>query len=651
MTQSVPTHCRHATDADGVAWLTLDLQGQHSNTLSSSLLGALEATLDTLLRDGEPAALVLRSAKDAGFLIGPDAEELESLLDPAHAGDFVRRGQALTARIAALSGPTVSLLHGRCRGVGLELALACRYRIAMPNAVLCFPDVHLDLHPCIGGTARLADLIGATPALNLLETGREVDAESALSMGLVDVVHSGEEPDEAAIGLIRRDPGAHRPRGLQRVLSSRPAWWLIDRVREADDVGDLAPECRVGVNALRALWRQHGGARQLRRIRAERSSILRLLRQPQPRNRIRIYTRTERYLAACRRTEAPPPERVHVIGAGDLGARIAQALASRGCRVTLGDQRPGLARSVCDAFHSSMAGSAARENGDSLLQATESEEGPEEAECVIEAIDEDAEAKRELLAAVEPRLRGDAVLASTTSTLSLERLAAVLQRPERLVGMHFPRQMSGSDLGALVELGIPDPAVDEYRKRAAALIVRMERLPLPVREIPGRLIYRLLMPYILCGAGMYSRAERELIDGGGRYLGMAMGPLELADWIGLDVCLTIAEAMAPSRDLEIPGQLRDLVSAGSLGQRTGHGFHDWRGEKRVTASPAQGRGRLREVGDALLAPTLRQAQTCRDEGIAAEDDLIDVAAVLAAGFPACAGGPLAWARDGGVDTC
>ena len=637
-------YCTIDRDADDVAWLTLDMPGVVNNTLSSPLLGELETALESILAGGSPAGLVIRSGKPGGFLIGADSDELGRMLERQHAADFLRRGQRLTDRIAGLGIPTVAILHGRCRGGGLELALACRYRVAETGTSLCLPDVHLDMHPSFGGTARLADLIGATPALNLITSGREVDGETARRIGLVDAVGPAEELADTAIRLLREGPGPHRPRGMRRLLSLRPVWWLMERVRQADDKGDLSPECKVGAEAVRRLWREYGGKRPEARIRAERASALRLLREPPTMNRIRIYLLTERFMTVSRQIPAEPPRHVHLIGAGTHGAEFAVELAAKGVRVTLTDQDAERLDSTCTAARARLKQLAVVADPDCLAADPEGA-GATDADVVIEAIDENLAGKQSLLAAIEPQLRPDVVLASTTSSLWLDHLAVGLARPERLIGLHFARALSEASLGPLGEVARGAQSTEEAINRGAALVAAIDRLPLFARAGPGMLVHRLLLPYILCGAGMYSRAERELIDGAGRYIGMAMGPLELADWIGLDVCLATAEALAESGDFPVPEQLREMVGAGHLGHRTGQGFHDWRGDRRVTASPAQGRQRLPEISRTLVTPALAEALRCEREGIVAEGDLIDVAGVLAAGFPAYTGGPLTWARD------
>lgn len=631
-------HCRIERDADDIAWLTLDMDGASVNTLSSALIASIETALDRILDNGMPVALVIQSAKADGFLVGADAEELERMLDQAHADAFIRRGQALTARIAELDVPTVALVHGRCRGGGMELAVACRYRVADADTALCLPEVHLGLHPCFGGTARLADLIGATPTLALAVSGRVVGSSEARRRGLVDAVRPRAEHVDAARDLVRRRPAPRRPRGLNRALSLRPVWWLMERVREADDLRDFAPETRIGADALRMLWRRHGGHRLPRRIEAERVSVLALLRQAPAHNLIRVYGLTERCLADATRSAGATSRRVHVVGAGELGTDVAATLAGHGFAVTLTDADEA-------AIDRAMQRVRARGAELSGLVADPAGAGVAAADLVIEAIDEDLERKIELFGTIEASLADDAVLATTTSTLAFDRLAGALARPQRLVALHFARELVDDGLGQVIEIGHGAITDEAAIARAAAVATALGRLPLHVRAAPVFLIERLLVPYMLEGARGYSRGEREVIDGAARYLGMAVGPLELADWIGLDRCLALAEAMAAHQPMAIPATLREQVANGRLGWRTGGGFHDWRGDKRVTGSPPPGaRARFPRIGQGLVAPMLAQAELCLEEGMVDDGDLIDVAGVMAAGVPGHTGGPLSWAR-------
>ena len=630
---------------DGIATLTLDIPGTNSNNFSLALINALHGALDELQAREGLVGLILRSTKNTGFAVGADSAELERMLDPAYAATYIRRGQALTCRIAALPVPTVALLHGSCRGVGLELAIACRYRLAADAAstALCLPDVMLDQHCGFGGSARLADLIGGTPALAVMETGRVVTPEEARQMGLVDGVHAGEELDAAARSLLQSDPGPHRPKGTQKLLSTRPVWWLLDRIRQADDLGDTAPEARVGADALRTLWRDHGGGSLHRRLRAERSSVLRLLSQPPARNRIRLYAMTDRYMAESRRIEATIPGRVHVIGAGALGSELVSLLVANGFRVSvqdlLSDRLDALRTRLLGVQPSNVADGEAESVGEPFLAGEPDDLAS--VDLVVEAIDENADLKRALFEELEGKLGPEAVIASTTSTVPLASLAGQLVHPTRLVGLRMIRELTGAGIGPVVEVAVAADGGDAAARTAAALVAALDRMPLYVKDCPGGLLHRLLLPYVLAGAALYSRSDRELVDGAGRYAGMTLGPLELADWIGLDTCVALAEQL----EKEVPAQLRDLVDAGHLGQRTGHGFHDWRGSKRVTASPPQGRSRFPEIADLLMATLREQALACSAAGLVAEDDLIDVVATLAAGVPGYTGGPLNWARQ------
>lgn len=631
-------HCTMERDDDDVIWLTLDVADSWANLVTLDLIDDLHRALAAIEAQSPPAGLVMRSAKASGFALGGDAAELQRLCTPDYAARYTRRGQALTGRIAALPCPSVALLEGSCRGPGLELALACRYRLGGDDdaVVLCLPDVFLDLHASLGATVRLSERIGATPALNVMETGRAVERGDALEMGLLDGVHPADGIAEAARTLLREDPGVSRLSMPRRLLSSRPVWWLLDRIREADDLGDLAPEARTGADALRRLWREHGGAGPRRRYRAERQSFQRLMQQPAAHNRIRLYALTDRAMTEARQLQSSAPRHVHIVGAGDLGADLAVELAGRGRFVSVTEPAEG-PRAALEARLAALPapdGDAPqwRVDGDNV--------GIEGADLVIEAIPDDPEAKRLLMGELEECAAVDAVFASTTTTLPLSEIGRDLRHPERLIGLHPVREMNGVGIGPIIELA---PAFDNAGpavERGMALAAALERLPLTVTASPGYLILRMLLPYMLAGAALYSRAERELIDGGGRYLGMALGPLELADWIGLDVCMRLAEGLGYT----VPDQLRERVELGTVGRRSGTGFHDWKGRRRVTASPPQGRGQFPEIGEALIGPLCQGAISCRDAAVVDDDDRIDMAAVLAGGLPGYTGGPLSWAR-------
>lgn len=635
-------HCRIERDDEDIAWLTLDVAGAGANTLSSEILSELERALDGL--DGQPPqGLVIVSGK-RGFIAGADVRELAALGTTEEARALVERGQGLMDRLAACAWPTVACVRGYCLGGGLELALACRYRVSDddPGTRLGLPEVQLGIHPAFGGSARLPALVGAPAALDLMLSGRTIDGRAARRMGLVDYALPPWQLPQAARHLVRNDPGRRRPPAWKRWLATAPARAALRPWMERQLRRRVRREHYPAPYAALELWARHGGDALPARVRAERDSVLALVEHPGAKNLIRVFLLRDRLRSEARASDTGTPGRVHVIGAGAMGGDIAAWLALHGCRVTLVDERPEAIAATLQRARALFERRLKRPSRvtaalDRLIPDPHGR-GAATADLVIEAIVEDLDAKRRLYAGIEPRLREDAVLASNTSSLPLERLAAGLQRPGRLIGLHFFNPVAKMPL---VEVVAGDDSEAPVLDRGQALMAAVDKLPLRIKSGPGFLVNRLLMPYMLAAARRFTEGTQgEAIDEAARRFGMPMGPLELADSVGLDVCLAAADVMAEARGLEVPDSLRSRVHQGHLGKKSGRGFYAYRKGKprhaRVTMAPAA----LDELARELMEPLLDEAERCRDEGVVADADLVDAGAIFGAGFAPFTGGPL-----------
>jgi len=636
-------NCRLEFDDQGIAWLHLDCDGIDTNTLSLPVLRDLSGALDELETASDLKGLVLLSGKRDGFVGGPSNAELRDIGDESHVRELINSGQSVTNRIASLPVPAVCLIHGNCLGGGLELALACRYRIAeQSGSRIGFPDVRLGLHPAYGGTVRLPRLIGYWQALELLRDGGSLNAGDAQALGLVDATTDEGTLPDAARDYIGRDPGPHRPGGWNALLRPWIARWLVYKVLEYEMSWKPCPENFPGTYAILRLWRDYAGKPVDKALQGERDSFLALTGRPAARNLVRTYLLQDRLRTEASSLDAPVPRRIHIFGAGVIGGGAAALLTAHDRDVTLHDP---------DEEALQEAGARAREFlegrlGDakavaearSRLHYDTGANGIGDAELVIEAIDEDMSAKQSLLQELEGALNKDTVVATTTSTLSIEDLSRSLEKPERLIGLHFFHPVQQMPM---VEVVAGEQSGERPLAAGQALVASVLKLALRVRSGPGLLILRLEIPYMLQGASGYHRSRREIIDAAGRKFGMAHGPLELADSVGLDVCQRLAEQLG----YPVPDELRERVEAGRLGRRTGQGFHDWKGGQRVSASVSPGRHPFEDIARELIDPLVEEAVRCRDEKVVADGDLVDVGALFGAGFPAYTGGPLTWLRE------
>lgn len=642
-------HCSLEHDGDGIAWLWLDVADAGANTLSTPVMGELEQALDAIEAE-RPRALVIASAK-AGFIAGADVDEFGRLESVDEAEALVKRGQQLMDRIAGLAGVTVARIRGHCLGGGLELALACRYRVADndPATRLGLPEVKLGIHPGFGGSARLPQVIGAPAALDLMLSGRTIDARAARRMGLVDAAVSPWQLDEAARRVALADPGPTRVRGWRTLVSTRAGRTLLRPVMERRLRGKVRREHYPAPYALLDLWARHGGDPMPRRLRAERESLVRLVEGRTASNLIRVFLLQDRLKSEARNADVAVPGHIHVVGAGTMGGDIAAWLALNGKQVTLVDERDeaisATLRRARSLFERRLKEPARVTAALDRLIPDPRGRGAVHADLVIEAIVEDLDAKRSLYGQLAKSLPADAVIATNTSSLPLEELARGLAKPERLIGLHFFNPVARMPLVEIVAGATSDPhALD----RGQALIAAVDKLPLRVMSGPGFLVNRILMPYMLRAARLYAEGERrEHIDRAARRFGMPMGPLELADSVGLDVCIAAADTMAEAQGLEVPERMRQFVREGHLGRKSGRGFYEYRKGKPRRQRARTDAAHLDRLADSLIEPFLQEAVRCRDEGVVVDGDLVDAGAIFGTGFAPFTGGPLHYmaARD------
>jgi 3-hydroxyacyl-CoA dehydrogenase/enoyl-CoA hydratase/3-hydroxybutyryl-CoA epimerase len=634
-------------DGDRIAWLTFDKPGASANALSRAAMEQLEEWLTGVQR-ASPRGLVICSAK-AGFVAGADIGEFGQVRSPEEALPFVRAAHGILARLEALPFPTVAAINGYCLGGGLELALACRHRICVddPKTILGFPEVMLGIHPGFGGTVRSVQLLGVTTAMDMMLTGKNLRPAKAMAVGLVDRIVPAEQLRAAARELVMNPPPVRRASLGQRLLSLAPVRGLVAGKIEKQVARRARREHYPAPYAIVDLWRRHG-ANPATGYEAEAQSVARLVCSQTSRNLVRVFFLQERMKGLGGR-DTPAAGHVHVVGAGVMGGDIAAWCAQRGHTVTLQDRSEDLVRPALEraraAFEKRSRAPGQADATMRRLTADVAGEGAARADVVIEAIVEDAAAKRELYARIEPMLKPGTVLATNTSSLMLEPLAEGLADPGRLVGLHFFNPVAQMPLVEVIESQRTRPDV---RAAALAFTRGVDKLPLPCRSSPGFLVNRILMPY-LTEAMLAAQEDVPLavIDQVATRFGMPMGPIELADTVGLDVCLHVGRILASAYGRPAPDAVEPLVSAGKLGRKSGSGLYTWQDGKAV--KPAAGSAVApRDLEDRLLLPMVNEAVAILREGVVADEDLIDAGVIFGSGFAPFRGGPLRYARERGV---
>ncbi len=629
-----------------IATLTLDVEDASANILSHAVLDEFDKLLTELA--AKPLnGVILRSAKSS-FIVGADVTEFRNISDSARAADLARGGQHIFERLAKLPFPSVAVIHGHCLGGGLELALACTYRVAREDEATRFglPEVKLGIHPGFGGTVRLPPLVGDLNALNLMLTGRTVSARQARGMGLVDEIVPERYLLRAAQTLLAKRPKPRTAKWWQRIPSwlplRRPTAKLVGRGVRAK----ANPEHYPAPYRILDLWRRAATLEE------EARSLGEMLVGRTSRNLVNIFLLAEELKRRGKKHEHHI-ERVHVVGAGVMGADIAIWAAARGFTVSLQDRNPEiLARAIQKAhgFYKKKLKQPrlVQEAMDRLMPDLHGD-GMARGDLVIEAIVENVDAKRKLFAQIETRVRPGVLLATNTSSIPLEDIAKSLKDPTRLVGLHFFNPVAQMQLVEIVRgMQSSEAALNRARGFATAL----DRLPLDVKSSPGFLVNRVLMPYLIEAVFLAEEGHALAdIDGAATDFGMPMGPILLADTVGLDICLSVAEELSGPLGLMVPQRLRELVAAGNLGKKSGRGFYIY-DKKGKLLDRGKRRARHEPITERLILRMVNEAVACLREGVVADLDSIDAGMVYGTGFAPYLGGPMRYAETlGDVGIC
>ncbi|HKU15284.1 MAG TPA: 3-hydroxyacyl-CoA dehydrogenase NAD-binding domain-containing protein [Steroidobacteraceae bacterium] len=641
------THWRLATDADGVAWLALDKAGTSTNSLSREVMEELDVLLTELVRS-LPKALVVASAK-RGFIAGADIKEFLGIRSPDQAYELIRRGQQVLDKLAAFPRPTVACINGFALGGGLEVALACRYRVLVddPAATLGFPEVQLGAHPGFGGTVRAVHLAGPLGAMDLMLTGRPIRPKQALALGLVDRLAPAGQLETVTKQVALQPPPARGPKLVHRLLNLAPVRMLVAGQMRSQVARRARPDHYPAPYAMIELWQRFGG-KGARAYEAEARSMAQLLCTPTSRNLVRVFFLQDR-LKSAGKAGGEPVRHVHVVGAGVMGGDIASWCAARGLTVTLQDRAeqyvaPALARAR-KFFEKRYPDQAKRDEVLARLSGDVEGRGVAQADVVIEAIFEDLNAKRELYARLEPQLKPTAVLATNTSSIVLEQLAQNLAAPDRLIGLHFFNPVARMPLIEVIHAERTQP---QKVHAGLAFARQIDKLAIACRSSPGFLVNRVLMPYLSEAV----RAAEEgiplaLIDRAAEDFGMPMGPIELADVVGLDVVMSVGKVFFQS-GAEVPHVLSIRYEQKKFGKKSGEGFYVWHDDK-PHKPPTAGHAVPADLQDRLMLPLINEAVAVLRERIVEDADLIDAGVIFGAGFAPFRGGPLQYARTRGVD--
>lgn len=636
-------------DDNGIAWVHFDRPDASANLLSQAAIEQLDNIIEGFEKNLPRAVIILSDKKDS-FIFGADIKEFTALDNKEQALAFMLNGHALMNRLEALACPTVSMVHGLCFGGGTELSLACNYIVASDDkkTKLGLPEIKLGIHPGYGGTARSIERCGPMAAMNIMLTGRALSARAAKKIRLIDEAVPIRQLKTAAEKYALSAPARKKLPLLTRITNNvllRPL--IASQMRKQVAIKAKAEHYPAPYSLIK-LWKNYAGNKKLM-LEKEAHAVAELATTDTARNLVRVFFLQENLKSQGKQVDFEV-EHVHVIGGGIMGGDIASWCAIQGYSVTVQDQSPErLAETIKRAQFSfkkkfKRDRRAIRDANDRLT-ADHRGAGVHRADIIIEAIFEDAEVKRRLYESIEPRMKPGAILATNTSSIRLEDLSSCLQDPGRLVGLHFFNPVA---LMPLVEIIRGNETHEHVVQQALAFGKNIGKLPLPVKSSPGFLVNRILMPYILEAVTMVDEGiPPEVIDKAATDYGMPMGPIELADTVGLDICKSVANILSAALDMPLPDNLKQL-SDKKLGKKTGEGFYRYVNNKPVKNKSASYPD-PQLVQDRLVLRLVNEATACLREGIVAEKDLIDAGVIFGTGFAPFRGGPLEYIRASGID--
>ena len=634
------THWTYHVDEQNIGWLELDVAGSSVNILRREVMAEWAEVMQHIGQDPNLAGLCFLSGKERGFVYGADIPEFNDLTSVADVCELIELADTILSAVEALPCPTVCGIDGVAAGGGLEIALAFDRIVVTGGAQtrLGFPEIHLGLMPGYGGTGRALRRIKAEHVLDMVLSGRLLGAAEAASWGLVDTVI-----DEAGDKLVHL-------RSAMKDSLSQPA--VPDFQQTDADVERAIIQAEQAVlprlkstqtpapflicehfRASKADWRAL--------VKTERERFSQMLLGEASHHLRRVFMLNDMVRKTARGDARIA--RVHVIGAGTMGGDIAAVAAMSGFQVSLSDldadaidkavERAGKLFERRLKTQEKIAAAAARLTADPVGN------GISTADIVIEAVAERLEIKQAVFKSVEESAPEGAILATNTSSIMIEDIASVLHSPERLIGLHF---FNPVPVLPLVEVIAGAKSDQEMIRRAMQFAGQMKKMPVKVKSVKGFLVNRALLPYLFKAIEQMAEGEAaDKIDQALTGFGMPMGPIELCDQIGLDVCFDVGQVLGMSQTAS--SILQDKLAGGKLGRKSGAGFYDWDDKKAVRARADYPQDELDNLVSALLAPMVEKCRSAVAEGIVDSADEADIGCILGIGFPAFRGGPLGWA--------
>lgn len=623
---------------NNIAWVHFDYAYGKFNVLSDEVLTELKDVLLEVKTEYQISGMIICSDKPSGFIAGADVKEFKNFHEYNDAYTAITKGQEVMWLIDDMEFPTLALINGVCLGGGLELALSCDYRIILdsPKIRVGFPEVKLGIHPGFGGSVRSIRVIGVIKAMGIMLTGRTLSVYQAKKLGLVDYIVPQRLLYKSAIDVLEKCPPVRRSDKLDKMMHSYIGRKLVSMKIRKNLHKEVNKKHYPAPYALVDIWEKYGYD-EFKFMKAEAESVSRLAMTDTAKNLLRVFMLQDLLKSSGDKSKLNL-KHVHVIGAGAMGGDIAMWVALSGYKVTLQDiDDKMIAKSLQKSYKFYTKRFAGREHlinevFDRLIP-DKNGYGISTADIVIEAIIENVYVKRSLYNDLESKMKPTAILGTNTSSIKLEVLSEKMKNPERLIGIHFFNPVAKMPL---VEVVYSDITSNDVIEKGMSFCRHIDKLPLKVKSSPGFLVNRVLMPTLVEAINMLDEGYlKEEIDISFTDFGMPMGPLKLADTVGLDVCYFVMDIIGKDLNFTIPPRLNELIENGKFGVKSGQGFYMYNTlDDKIHTDPKP------EIASRLIETIVNECKLCLEEGIVDNADLIDSGIIFGTGFAPFRGGPL-----------
>ena len=659
-------HWKTSLDSKTIMWIELCHKGKSTNTLSSSVMKELDILVSFIEKEVLNtnkkicAGIIFFSNQPSGFCAGADVKEFTDVAKKSEWAqaslEIVTKGWLLYERIEKISRrlPTVAKVKGFCFGGGFEFALACKFIVAVDHDSTSFslPEVKLGIYPGWGGIKRLPQRIGIFQGMSLMLSGKFLNARKAFKAGVADVLVPERTADLACERLIKQNPKKKDLSFFNQVLAG-PLKRLVCIFIKNNIKKRVKERHYPAPFGILDLWKYHNGNPTV-----ETQIHNRIVGSPTAKNLLRVYQLQESLKGLAKKYtkgsdgQVPPIlNHIHVIGAGTMGGDIAIWCVLKGLKVTLQDVSTSQIAKILKKAPLEVK----RKFGNKykqmklcdMLIPDPSGHGIKKADVIIEAATENLKIKQEIFAKIEKDALPTALLCSNTSSIKIEEIAKGLKDTSRLVGVHFFNPVLRMPLVEIIKSKNCD---QNFFDLAINFTGKIKKLPLPVKSSPGFLVNAVLMPYLLSAMRTVDNGiSPEDIDSAMTNWGMPMGPIELVDTVGLDVCLAVGNTM--TNDDPTPICLKDLNQKDHLGKKSNRGFYKWEKGKKVKERKLKlNDDEQRNLAENLIQPLINRTSELVTEGIVESEEMADAGVIFGTGFAPFLGGPINFSKNNKIES-